>query len=749
MRIVRSLTAAASVGLWLMPLSVPAIAQSDLNVSDNAGQAAALPPRNEVTIGGGWLSNSSAFFGRYNGHPDRGWFGLGGFHLEGGDAWDSGGTNYWSADGRDLGFDTRSFDLRFGQHGTWGVTIYYDGIPYWGSNTARSIWTGSGALVPGVAPGGIRNTSLVGTLLAPRDISTQRDIFGIMGKYRWGEWTINGAFRHDHKEGYQANSVYFGSAPVSPTTANLTTGAFGFFGMPINYDIDRYDLTAEYDREDFQVSLGYSSKHFTDNTPSIRLLSPFAFTSGYGGPAANVAAVYSLPPSNSAHQIDLQAGYNLTPTTRVNVNVEYGLMLQDAAFVPVTGNTNLPSIAEPRSSLDGAIQTFYGNIAVSARPLSKLDVRLSYTIDDRENVTSRHQYRGYVGDTAPTPVTFPPGDFNLPLTYRSQTLKVEAGYRLAPETRISLLYAFDDTHRSYADTIDVTQNSVTAKLRGLIIEGLFGAISYTHADRVAHNYNLNGPFIGLTGNALATNDFAGLMKFYEASRIRDEVKGTLDISPLHNLSIVLETKFRNDDYPKSILGMRNNYNLSAGPDVNWQVSPSLNVHAYYTYERYYFEQNGVYFTTSTCNKDLMTISATCNGLWNGKTTDDSHTAGLSVDWQATQLLKISGQYDFNYGNAAYSIANGGLLALGGVANASLLVAPGPNVRTVLNTFTLRAEYKLRPNISLLGGYVFANFSDNDYAYNQSATQYTNGLFSGERRPEYNLHMLLAMVRANW
>jgi outer membrane protein OmpA-like peptidoglycan-associated protein len=172
----------------------------------------------------------------------------------------------------------------------------------------------------------------------------------------------------------------------------------------------------------------------------------------------------------------------------------------------------------------------------------------------------------------------------------------------------------------------------------------------------------------------------------------------------------------------------------------------MNLHAYYMFERYYFHQNDVYWTTSTCNSNGATLTPACNGLWNGKTTDNAQTVGITWGWQPIEKLKIDLDYTFNLGNAGYSITDGGLFALGGVANSSMLTAPGPNVNTMLNMLTLRSEYEIIPTVSLIGSATLFNFSDNDYAFNQTATQYSNAFFPGDKKLTTNVVFLWAGVR---
>ncbi len=156
MTIVRSLKAALAASVCLLPLQV--LAQSTGgSVLGGTADAMSQPgqPTNWVTIGGQYASSGSYYLNRFTGNEAPGFYGIGDFHFGWRDAWDFGGTRYLDLQGNDLGFEDRSFMAKFGQQGTWGVTLSYDGIPYEGSTEFPSVWQRNGATVPGVPPGSI------------------------------------------------------------------------------------------------------------------------------------------------------------------------------------------------------------------------------------------------------------------------------------------------------------------------------------------------------------------------------------------------------------------------------------------------------------------------------------------------------------------------------------------------------------------------------------------------------------------
>lgn len=790
MTIVRSLKAVLAASVCLLPLQ--ALAQSDdFDVGDKPASAAATPPpTNWITVGGQYDSNRSYYLGRYTGAVDPGFYGIGDLHLGQRDAWDSGGTNYWSVDGKDPGFQDRSFIAKFGQQGTWGITLSYDGIPYEASDGFKSVWTSSGATVPGVAPGSLPlvfpahpqypaytqangvvlnslwlpkpNTSLAGSLY-DYNIGTMRDVFAGTGKYQWNDWTITGGYRHEHKTGYQSNSMEIGGTVglTSAGSGGLTnkaptsgvTSGLGYFAQPIDYDTDRYDLTAAYSTQRFQVQLGYMFSNFTDNLSAFNGQNPFGFnpTTSFGTAPSNISGVYALPPSNSAQQVRAMLGYNINPTTRANVNFAYGLQMQNEQYVEGSGNPNANPY-QPRSSLNGLVQTFYGNAAIVSQPIPKLDLRLSYTIDDRDNQTSSNLYGV---DTRSVTAVNGGGDCgytggfcrNLPYSFQHQTITAEAGYRILAHTKVTLNETFETTFRNYADASFVTSNTVTAKVRTQLDDDVFGALSFAHQDRNANNYANGNTWNLLTGGGV-NPDISGTLMYFEASRKHDEVKGTLDWAPVHTVNTTVIAKFSHDTYPGTLYGLRDNHNFLIGPDVAWQATPALNAHAYYNYQQIYYEQASLY---SSAGNGLGALQTGYYVPWTNKTTDAVHTVGITADWQAIpDVLKIVFNYNFSYGDTAYALGDGMAVIGGGQTSqstlANLTLQNLPDVTSMLNMVGVRGEYTIRPNWTVIFGYEFERFSYKDFLNDTSPTQYANALLPGTLNPNESVHVLGAGLR---
>ena len=784
----------------LLPLLSVAALADDFDVSDAPAETAAVPPsQNWITIGGQYSSGRSDYINRFSAAQSPGFQGLGGLSYSSGDAWDSGQTFYFKAQGDNLGLDDRSMHFQLGEQGKWGVSFGYDGISYDGGHNYQSVFNPDGTLVPGNTPGGAsvdyqRILPAVGSpatkyavwqpYLTTKvntgfyQLELQRDIFTTNGKYQYGDWLVSSGWRHEHKEGWQQQSLTIGGAPslqaVSPTyyapgnsSATGTqkpltfTSGMAYFIQPIDYDMDRFDVSAAYNTRRYQAQVSYTYSQFQDNAVSIDLQNPWNFFSSastnHATPVNNLAntfgatsngsisGLYSLPPSNSAHQVKASFGANLAENTRLNVNLGYGVQVQNAQFVQGTGNPAVASPTLPAQNLNGLVETIFGNVALTSQPIKGLDLRLAYTIDNRDNETPRNNYLVY-------PISSTSGDSHqtTPFTFRHQSLVAEAGYRLWGQTKLTLNDTVDEMFRSYGLATNTETNRTTLKLRGPVMDGLFGSISGAYEDRWAHAYNPNGIWNVIDAGSTvggasvdAQHDPTNFVMFYESSRKHAEIKTMLDASPFDNVSVSLMGKMSRDTYPSNAVGMRNNRNLSIGPDVSWEVSKAVSVHAFYTYQQLYFDQSAVYSGGS--GGTAYRVPYQMND------TNSVQTAGVSADWQAIpEKLKITFDTNLSYGDTAYGLGEGvttlGASITSPVTGAVAAFTPLPDVKSLLISVSLRGEYTINPSTSILFGYAFERFNYKDFLNNIAPTQYANAFIPGTMNPNESVHVVSAALR---
>jgi len=768
----------------LLPITVAqAQDKGGFDVSDTPATTEAPVPQSlatsiaEITFGGGGVSQSSAAFGRYNGMPNSGVGALGGWNVQNRDASDSGAAHYFSfaGDNVDFGFGKiapeASINLKTGEQGKWGISASYDAMTYTASDNFTTILSKDGTLAPGyeaalVANGAYLNNSPTsssfydsygtrgGVTSAAGDhvgdygpsnelvykIGTRRDKGSLGASYQSDSWQFTAGISHEHKEGTLEQAM---------TTGGENAGMVSF-PMPINYDTDNYTAAAAYSTDTLQASFSYEFSNFVDNKSSGYAFKGWNFTS-IQDPVTSTytsyarSGVYSLPPSNQAHTFTGQIGYNVSPTTRLNGTIVYGLQLQNDQFAAATNNAFVlndaarsAQLASNPMSLNGLVQTFFGSAAMTSRPLPKLDLRASYTIDARDPRTNAMWIYGNPTD-------------NISLKYREavpeswtkQKVEISAGYHVLPETRVTVGYTFRDDHRGNAITHDTRENEESVKVISTMATGVTGSLGYVHSDRTASapDYSLwytqipsdcGGPTIDTLG--------CQQIPFYEAARTQDAFTGLLTAAIDRKTSLSLFGKYSNDNYHNPVapyngivspsVGINHDYSIQAGPDLAYQVDKDEEVHAFYTFLRTYRAMRALN------DQDNPTGPG---AYYSEATTYDIHTAGVGGSWRASDKLKFSADYVYSYGNQRF-VQSGSWTS--GEADQPYGGDPLLNTSSANHLFKVHATYDYSPATSFYLGYQFASLDMTDWALVGASV---GQVLTGDIPAKYNVSTVMAAM----
>jgi MtrB/PioB family decaheme-associated outer membrane protein len=757
-----------------------------------ADEMGGVPYNAEIEIGlMGVVGKNSDQAGRYNGLTTTGIDAVGQFAVQARPLWNPDGTWFFDATGENLVFQTGTglgsgvsgdgpylsstsnqwvnsgeVDVKFGKQGTWEGGVDYDAISYTG-NVIDSLYTVNGGtatlnngLVPwggataGAATGLTKAYYTIPVLTAtgamqPVQTGTRRDIVGGNFKYMLDDWTFSGALRHEHKEGSMEESF---------------TGPWGgtAFALPIDYTTDRYDLAAAYNTRLNQVSLQYTFSNFHDGNSFVNLPYPFSNTAK----PFQESSAYSTPPSNDAHYLTLMAASNMVPKTRVNLNVRVGLEMQDDTFAPDTADPNLTGVA---SNLNGALQgtsanslnaiarVFQGKVSVDSHPIANTDARVYYGFDGRE--VTLNQYKVFTGGTGgETDTAFTAASYVVPQDWLKQNAGGEVGYRIIPEynTKLTAGYRLDAVDRSNAQVGRSSTNTGTVTLSSSFGPQVDGRLSYEHGERSGSlSYlepwlNLDGPGTGPT--------YSGA--YYQAPMRSDAVKLRADYSPMENLTGGLFVQFRNENYsyPSAYSfagttapftgvgeGIRQDYNLTVGPDVNYRPREDVNLHFFYTYERIYYNNIG----NGACATSATGACLGSAGYFQNEYTSSVNTAGVSSEWKVSDKLKLGAEYTFSYGSVMFGEFNGVFVSSPTLSYQN--VTNYPDVDSVMNNVRLTAAYEVTPGMDLVLRGTWSYFHNNDWgdtanAIQGAGTTAVSIVTPGYESPNYSVVTLMTGVK---
>ena len=733
----------------------------------------------EVTLGAGGVSQSSTTYGRYNGMPDSGIGVVSGWNLQNRDAWDSGGTHHYSFTGDNINFGfgeiapEASVNLKIGDQGQWGISASYDAMTYTATDHFTTILDKKGNLAPGyeaalAVNGAYLNNSPTsssfysdygpdpnGIMIASGNhvgdygpnneliykIGTRRDKASVAGDYELGSWKFTADISREHKEGTLEQTM---------TTEGDNTG-IATFPMPINYDTDNYTVGAAYNTPDLQASLTYEFSNFIDHNKNGYAFEGWNFTSVQDQTTLNYTSyqqsgVYSLPPSNQAHTVTAEIGYNMCPTTQLNGTVVYGLQLQNDPFVAATrfaytlnDPTMSAQIASNPKSLNGVVQTFFGNVAVNSRPLPKLDLRASYTIDVRDPQTKSMWIYGDLTDT--TSLEYHEA---VPESWTKQEVTLSAGYHILPSTRVTVGYTFRDDWRGNAITHHAQDNEELVKIYSTLATNVTASLGYVHANRSA-----SAPDYSLWYTQIASDcggptvDTLGCQQvpFYEAARTKDVVTGMVTGMIGQKILLSLFAKYSNDKYhvPNAIyngttnpsVGINRDYNIQVGPDLSYQVDKDSEVHAFYTFLRTYRAIRGLN------EQDSPTTPG--GNYFSEASTYDIHTAGIGGTWRASDKLKFGADYIYSCGTQGFAQSGSWDTMEAGQTFGG---DPFLSTQSTDHQFKVHAAYDYSPDLSFYLSYRFDSLDTTDWALVGASV---GQVLTGDVPPKYNVSTVMAAM----
>lgn len=706
----------------------------------------------KVEGGLGYNSADSSRAGEYTGLTEDGPYAIGNIDVSIRDPYDSDGTAYWTLRGSNLGLDSRSVRSEFGRQGRYKVYFDYDQIPHFQIDDSRTPFRGQGSENLTLPPGWVSATdtagltSLVGSL-HDVDIETERRRFG--GGFVWhfsDEWSVKGNYRHEVKDGIETLAGIFGFA------GGGGSGPLGaILPQPVDQTTDTADISLAYNTARLQAELRYDLSLYDNNAESLTWSNPFDALGGwdpsqdfdFGGQGR-----MALSPDNQAHQISLSAGYNVADSVRLVGNFAYGRMLQDDSFLPYTINSSLlVPTPLPRSNLDGRVDSIHANLAVTARPLQRLNLRAEYIYDNKDNQTPRDIYLTVPADsTDQAALISDRARINRPYSVEKHKVKVDAGYRVIPELKIGAGYDFELRSRTFSEVEDNYEHTGRVKLSFQPLSMVSGSVGYAASFRRGDDYTSNQPFLSshnpaflatLLPDELYEND-PDLRKFYMADRDRHKLSGSLAVTPNDKLTIGFTGAYVIDDYNNTLVGLTDTTLLNLGVDATYLVRDDLELNGFAAYDTAYYRQVG--YSRGGGNFPPGSLRNPDN-FWTVKNDDTTYSAGIGVTWHP---VKDKVDVSLNY---VYALSNTEVTPRGGAA---ITFEPLPDVVTHVHSVSLTAGYRLTENATLRAGYWFEYYNSNDFSYDAVAENTIGQVITlGEASADYTAHIVGVWLSYEW
>ena len=725
-----------------------AFAQFDLGEVPSPAAAPAPLFTNAIEIGTGYQDVESAFFGRYGGRTKAGNFVFGEGTFSSRPAWDTGNGRFFDAQVIFNGQNLPSVATRFGVQGRWRVNAAFESFTMYKSDGARSPFDGVGSARLTLPAGWVGAAS---SLLFP---SLQASLQPVELKVRWQ--TVGGDFVMNPKPGYEArihfdrrdrDGLKWNALPFGPEST-FPVGIF--FPQTVDYQSNHMTASLGYADGPLQWKAAYSLSTFHNAVPAMTVQNSYSRSIGISWPAGAFAGFpfafgqYSLPPDNVAHQMAMTGGYAITPQLRLTAKLSYGIQTQNEPFLPYTTSPNLTvNTPLPRTSLNGDVRKTFANVTLTGRQGKAFDFTAAYTFDDRDNRTPKALFSYVPNDSQDQPSAALNGinryiRYNLPHSFTFQQARLEAGYKLAARTRLSVYYSGDFRRRTYQEVARTNEHTIRAKAQTTFSLGS-GWIGYTYANRTGSEYldyvSWNASH---TTNYIAAGpqnqsiEYPLLRRYNLADRRRHEVKtgASLDLTP--RLVVSVSGGTAKDDYLNSRFGLTSSYSLLGDVDVAYTIKDKLTLGAFYTLERLHNRQNGYFLFNANETNPAQ--------IWTASNRDRIQSVGAKLDWTVkANKLRLGASYTLSDGNTHIDVADTPFTA-------QAVVAQMPDALMRTHNVGLNAEYQWHDTMAFRAGYTLERHVTDDWRYLASLTPVAQILGSGELAPRYNAHVVWISTR---
>jgi MtrB/PioB family decaheme-associated outer membrane protein len=638
-----------------------------------------VQPESRIEIGLGRSSPYDAKANEWSGlkRGSEG-FGMAGFELAGGDAYDGPGTRRWRLSGNDLGTDARSLSLENGEQGRYSLRLGYDELRRNASDSYRTPYLGGGSntltlpsnwLVPvvprlsttalnarGLSSDVTASNGIVAGVSTPPtaaqlsqaaavqaadlaafrgvDLYTQRSRFSFGWDHELdARWSLSLAFASEHKEGLKAQTVHADS-PAETSTV---------LPFPILSDDDRLKLGLSYTGESLQVQVGYDASVFANAVPFVQWT---MFSLPGSATTGNTATISNGAPSNFFHKVSANASYSLSKGSKLIGYASHAQTWQNESFPTDASSrgTMAAGYVLPRASAEARVVNEAAGLKFVNRDIKNLSLSAGVKYDLRENRTPVNTYVYYDNNTSPAAALSPFSGLygnptglgtnvnindNTPYSKRVLQGELLGTYQLGHGDHLKLAFEGGKADRyclgswiSCANATRATENSLSGAWHGHLGEAFAASLSLSGAKRTV-DYN----------------ELAFLARVPMANKSPSTATGALAGSTAYSTLVAL--------------GMTSAYGRSLG------LSPAP---AAGSAEAFYFTPAG----TSNFNNPLQQLyygnrnrMVEENGLRTYDQADrDRNRARASVTWQASEALAVQagGEWtDDRYGQSRYGL----------------------------------------------------------------------------------------------
>jgi MtrB/PioB family decaheme-associated outer membrane protein len=665
-------------------------------------------------------------------------------------------TNALSFWGANVGQRDQHFAAQLAKRGVYKVEVEWDQVPHNYTNTARTVFSGSGTgqlEMPALVRNKIRtiltkdlDTAATGvqfdtSSIASLVLGTARAI-DVVSRREKGKASVS----YSPDEALDINLRYSSEkrSGVKPLGGN-----FGFNVVevlePTDYQTQEANASVEYMAKRWNLQLDYSASIFDNDIDALVWDNPFNEIDAVGNSSRGRLDLY---PDNTANNLSLAGAASLPYATRLMASVARGWRRQDDKFIPYTINAALDTVANyptlPAASLDGKVGTTLVNLSATNRYFRSVWLTARYRTFDYDNQTRSlifPAYVGYDGNVSRVQRS------NPAIAHKRVNASLDATVRLVPDVSLKVGYESENWDRENRDAEKTEESIYRAALDYVPRSWLLLRTSYSMGAKETPHYDAEELVHALfpAGEpAGAVGQLPLLRKFDMATRDRNRASVLAQLTPLEELTLSGSFGLVNDDFKGSQYGLLSNKSSNYSLDATYNPTYDLALFANYTKETFRYAMQSRQRTPATATAAL---NDTVNNDWSTDMEDGANTFGLGLSWAAVPE-KVDVTLDFSLSSAKGTSAT---KALGDPKGARFLVTSAedyPDTKSKLSQLHASAGYRLSDRFTQRLEYRFERYSETYFnqdvmePYMAPVDPTTAGaVFLGARQPGYSAHII--------
>lgn len=577
------------------------------------------------------------------------------------------------------GRDDQAVDFKGGQYGNFKYNLFFDEMPHNYSFNSISFYSGLGTdrLVVPADP----------TATPPNSFETSTDTWNVFD-YSVQHKKYGGDFEFSFRSPFYVSfgierREQDGTRPFS-VRENIEAP------LPISYTTDDLRLKTGYRGENISVSLSGFISSFENDDKFLLWDDP----SPGGNNLANVTQNAVLDPDSDFSKIAADFTWRQLPLrSALAMTASYANLSNDFSAEEINVNADTIDVFDDlnQTTFDGDIDYTNFSVALVSMPLAKLDTRLYYRYQDKENDSSRIFYNDGSGDNA-----------KELLSFDKNTAGIEAGYRLPYRTKVNAGYEYENIDRStsapahvdapetfyrYDNPESTTNDTFFIKLKNSSLDWLTAKLKYKHLERDSDFTGIYDPYNNL-----------GVIRFDAANKSMDEVKLGFELYPIERLDIGLDFTYQSNDYDNNRETRTDDERKNVYLDVAWRAYKKVTISGFLGYE-----------STETDANRIEDLEDDLTPVYAQTLDDDFWTYGIALN-----VPDIINKLSLNF-SWQYQRSDGSVKFDNSLTGTSLVDIDDSDDYTK-KTFEAKAIYAIDPKLALTLGYLYESFDYSDISF---------------------------------